>query len=448
MIWVNKEYKTMKIKKKKRLNIILFLLIPIVFSLIFALYYFLTDDEYHNYTRTLRILPSVQEDKDSFKVDIKVSNYNDKTGRLNILLINNKEIPLSLPSRKLKAESNIVEGNYTLSLYFKKYPLLFNNEKYLSGWKLEKKSVQEETIGKEDYVTGLKGLISLHPIREAYHCSYHILGNEIKEWECMTDLEQLNYQYLKSIYLIFQLSERLNDSELAGYVEEEIKYLNNNIEKYLTDNYNFPQAYILKLVDIGLDAKYLDLVDINSFQEFGEIPDSEIKLENRLEQNQTSLEPTNPYNYVIISQYADNAKIFKEYEQYKDLIFFHNQGMIAVYNSSNFIFSGLCTIGYQQDNEELFSKLKSKLEEMISTNEFDKLLIRNIPELIRCKDYAVSQNSDIRGFDELVEKAVIDSTDTNKSGSFIVGLIESEVSFSGYKVIFSLIDNLMFILDE
>jgi hypothetical protein len=150
--------------------------------------------------------------------------------------------------------------------------------------------------------------------------------------------------------------------------------------------------------------------------------------------------------YLLVSQFASNALIYDEYEEYTDLYEYNRYRMIEEYMNSDYVLNGLCSIAYATKDEELFSEIKPELEDVIS-NSKNALVLNNLVEMYRCKLLGKNIGQEIEGLNEAINNFVQNSTITNESGSYIVNISRGETENVQF-IKFRLIDNLMYLLYE
>ena len=274
-------------------------------------------------------------------------------------------------------------------------------------------------------------MLSLEYLEDSFICNYDTA---------------LDNEYLQSIYLTYLLGRSLNDQELVDSALEEIKYLNQNIEQILAKEISSPEAYLLKLVDIGLDQRYLKIIE--NFQ----IPEYHPADLNISEKEDLLTRQDDLYfrQYLKVLQLTENAYIFREYGLQELADYFLNEA-IQSYNSLGFGIYSLCNIGYVTHDRELFDYVKEDLEKILGNRE--NYLIQNSPlELKKCNMYAGVMNSEISNIKEGMSYALWMSTFTKDNSSFItdssyVCMGDSDVCDT-IQLNYRLLDNLKYVLYE
>ncbi len=349
---------------------------------------------------------------------------------------------LKVPCTKIVKNEFNSSGIYKIDITFKKYNLFPGK-----GYTIDEMQIisNNQTISSpvySEYFNGVKHMLSQYSIQENVGC---ITGGVTRDkiiWGC-NDSKDLTEEYLQLTYLTYQVAKKYDDKELYEYVNREIEYINNNYSKEdLRVEYK-PNAYLLKLVEIGLDESFTegyDAFDADSlqFMDFAEIKLNKDFTNLSLESESFSIE------YRDIVQYSNNSKLFDEIGMDKGYSKSHQNMMIETYNESDLLLNGLCTIAYTTENEEIYKFLKPKIEEVIK-NEIDTAITRNFVELNNC--FLASQlfNSPIESLEDTVKELIRHTTVTNESGAFIVSSVsleDSELKLMSYQ----LRDNLIYLL--
>jgi hypothetical protein len=438
------EQKTKTSNKNFVKILIISLLTMFVIGGLYSIYYFLlAKDEYSIYFNGRFTTHTMAQEGDFTSIELYVDDYDNQTCELTFSNLSIKET-LQLPCKKLLEENYDGEGYYTLYLSFNTYPLLPDMRQYLKNWKLLKADNSrsyDRNTSKESYIQGIKSLLGSKTILETHSCLLLSQNSEIGSWSCNSGTE-ISAEYLQAIYLLHQLGKQLEDEDILLSVKDEIAFLNSN---YSTTEITFgetPSAYLLVLAQLGLNQEFLEGIESFNLMDLDpislEIPEKEPLLitEDEVFSNE----------YLLISQFASNALIYDEYEEYTDLYEYNRYRMIEEYMNSDYVLNGLCSIAYATEDEELFSEIKPELEDVIS-NSKNALVLNNLVEMYRCKLLGKNIGQEIEGLNEAINNFVQNSTITNESGSYIVNISRGETENVQF-IKFRLIDNLMYLLYE
>ncbi|KKP43173.1 MAG: hypothetical protein UR32_C0003G0019 [candidate division WS6 bacterium GW2011_GWE2_33_157] len=430
----------------KRKNIfILSIVILLSILLGYILYYiFLLEDEQLKYEELLNEA-NVNTENTSNSATIYVKEFDSNSCNISYCVNNKCGLKLYLPCDKLDKNEYSKEGLYKISLGFEKSEIFVFRDKVLDSWSIYKPDIKEEKYEKSFYINGVKELLNNFPIRQGFACLISLKTDEPENWICNSDFS-ITYDYLKSIYLTYELGKKLNDNEMLNSVNEEIMYLNSNSEELIKAEYNFPEAYILKLIDIGLSEEYLKI--ISDF----EIPEYRVQT--------LTIHDSLPYlpnegeilskRYVDILRYSDYHTVFNEYGMEELSSYYYNES-VRRYNSSEYVVNGLCTIGYSTSNPDIYKYVKDELEFIISSNG-DDLILENITELFKCSLLSDKMESTINGLSNEIESLVKRSTISIDNNAYIVNTttacVNEEKVCNHVIRNFRLVDNLMYILYE
>ena len=427
----------------KRKTVLILMVIVFVPFLFYLLNYLLVlEDQYSKYLINTTSAGNLEKRKDKLLLTIDVYEFDLKSCVISYYLYNDSGNEISLPCNKLMSNGYEGPGKYSIDIDFGRFPLYPDSflgislKKDLKGWnisKLEKNNASDLSIR---YIQGVKNILSIYSFRDAISCVVRSKGVMPESWLCNTGQFFTN-DYLKSIFLAYDLSEKIGDTQLGGYVGEEIKYLNQNKKEILKETHIYPQAYILKLVDIGLDKEYLQIIEnfeIPTYEEVGVLNIPDIKSSSRYQSQNTE--------YLDILRYSDFVKIFAEYE-YEDLRDYFLNELKSIYNSSDLGLNGLCSIGLSTQDEEIFGYLRSALNDKV-----DVLDYVDSRELINCSLYSKQMNSDIEGLNEIIDRVLERGSIEIEENLYLVDFQEINSEESLVLVNYKLLDNLMYILYE
>lgn len=430
----------------KRKSILILPLILVPLTIYFLFYLFFVKDEYTTLLTSLPNLVSVERDSYGFNLTLDIDHFDKESCVISYnLYFGNQEI-LKLPCEKLGNEGFSSKGKYLVKVKFgnsKFYPEKFfgkNLKKQLTEWGIYKiEETKSENISQQ-LLEGIKDILKRHSFRVGLLCLVNSKTSHPTSWVCNSG-EYFSNNYLKSIYLASVLAQKKNDVELKSLVDKEIEFLNLNAEKIFKQEFSFPEAYIIKLVEIGLDKRYLETIDNFSIPVTIE--------ENQL--NQVNYETVlsrgfsnSGRDYLNIVRYSDYVKIFSEYD-YITLKNYYLNELINIYNRSNSGIIGLCSIGYATDNKEFASTVNEQLlKESIESS-------KGVGEYLVCMQYLKQIGSTNTKTWEKLKKIVSNSTITIEEKLY---LVETNISnyddksgnINAYTTQFNLLDNLMNIL--
>lgn len=434
--------------RKKTILIISIFLIPLTLYILF--YIFFVKDEYTSFLTSIPNLVSIERDNYDLNLTLEINDVVLKKCVYSIgysMYFGNQEI-LYLPCNKLLENNYSSEGNYLVNVKFgrsKYYPekiLGKNLKKELTGWGIYKIEEEKTELLSIQYVEGIKEVLSKHSFRAGLICLVNSTTSKPASWICNSG-DYFSNNYLKSIYLASELAKKYNDLELKSLVNKEIEYLNLNAEKILKQEFSFSEAYILKLVDIGLDKSYLKIIE--DFDIPAIIQENQLNMVN--DKAVLSREfSNNGRDYLNIIRYSDYVKIFSEYN-YVELKNYYLNELINIYNKSNSGIIGLCAIGYATDNIEYASRVN---EQLLKERKESSM---GVSEYLVCMQYLKQIGSTNTKIWEQLKEIVSNSTITIEEKLY---LVETDISIyddkssniNAYITQFNLLDNLTYILYE
>lgn len=434
---------------KNKIKIIIGILVPLLLISAFLLgSFFLIKDEYSDYLRKSGAILFSEKKGKEILLEVDVNNFDKTKCEFSYCVVNTCGNYLKLPCDKLEENKYEGEGKYRIKLNFDSYPYNPFTHKFLKSWEISRIPTEESPFERERYIEGIKSILKVYNFRQGYTCALTSKTLSLEEWFCNNE-NFFSNDYLKTISLAYDLSERLGDEELHSYVQKEIEYLNNNVDKILSEEIEYPEAYILKLVEIGLSSEYLTLID--DFQ----IPtyEREVLEDHDYKPQLSKEEELFPEFYTSILRYSDYSKLYKEFGKEKLSNYYTNE-LIIKYNRSPFVLYGLCTVGETISDAEIYKYIRTELSEVIAKKE-DNLILNNLTELLSCNLYAEGMNSEITGLNEEIRELVNRSTLEINGIPYIVNssLIEMEGAEGKekiQKIIFNyrMLDNLIYVLYE
>jgi hypothetical protein len=362
-----------------------------------------------------------------------------------------------MPCGKLRSMNYSGPGEYSISLEFEPSGGIFSPDKRpLKSWKLE--TIREN---EEDLVFGDSFLRTLMRegfyMWEVYSIPVSIFDDSLRFRSFYEDVS-LNYDYTKALYLLGKSSQTEEGFLSKQIFEREVEYLNSNKEEIIKKNSHisyeggkvqyimYPEAYILELVELGLDKDYLLLLedflvpDYNNFTFSFDFNKEPLLL---TESEVYSVE------YLDLIRYSDYYWIFKEHGR-EELADYSHSKMVEIYNNSGFVAYGLCSLGYSDNTLFGSEELKKKLEVIFSTDK-KELVEGNIYELLMCDMYAKKNELNIEGLDNAISEALrLQMIEVDNSYFIVRGLSSKGTDLETPSAIikYNFIDNLMYLLYE
>jgi hypothetical protein len=362
--------------------------------LTYSFYYFVFLN--NQYKRLLDVQRTLGEGS---SYELIISGFEKDQCQITYCVFNNCDNVVSLPCSKLQGNEFKGSGNYRLELDTGRHVLYpWGNKEIIKSWEIVATNSSQQERHLDSYISSLKGMLSHYYLWEIY--SIPISDSNLNLNNLYT-LEQVNldFDYTKSLYLLSLLSNQYEDQKLQNIWQEELSYLNKNIEDILDYQQNniFPSAYLLKLVDLGLDEKYLTLLE--NFEVFDYGAKEVINYENSREPLLLNKELYSS-DYRDMMHYSDNYKIFLEYG-YDNLSGYSYYQAISAYNSSKYSVYGICSIQNSMEGLMASPKLQAKLEKTF-TNSVLNLIEGNIYELLMCKKFATQESIEIKGLESSI----------------------------------------------
>jgi hypothetical protein len=428
--------------RKKRVYIVVVVTVVLLLLAYFGYYFLFLKEEGQNWKSSNDI-----DLDDSNSVELVITDV--KENEIKYCVVNDCTYTLLIPPTATIEMKNFDGlGEYQITFNFSKYPLYpWSKYTYLKSWSIEKVENEQTNFTVDSYLESVKQLFKNYYIWEIYSLpTTPTLSREDASF--IHENPVLDWDYTKSLYLIYQISQSSSDEELQQVFEKEITYLNDNAEKIIEnyEDYSVPSAHLLKLIDQGLSIHYLSLIDN------AEIPQYSKEVLEQIVNDKIGrpIESGNPYSldYKRMIRYVDDYKIFNEYGE-TDLADFSYNQMIVLFNSMESL-NGVCTLAYSTEGLIDSNELKDKLEGVFN-NETTELIEGGIYELAMCKKYVKVNNMEIKDLDQAIHNALNMSTSKVEEYFFImrgVSTLEDNVEELPTIKSFSLLDNLMYIWSE
>lgn len=372
-----------------------------------------------------------------------INEFGNKNCEIKYCIYTACENSISLPCDRIGLNEYDKAGFYKINLNFSYYNILPIGKKYLKDWEIV--TIDPPLLfSKESYISGVKKIISEHLIRNGYSCNL-LLDDGPLEFYCGREFSFDN-DYLQSIYLTHVLGNKLGDKELIDFALQEISYLNTNKEEILASDIKYPEAYILKLLELGLDEEYLQVID--NFQ----IPEYEIQ---ELDFKETiPLLPIEEELYLRkdlrLFLYSDYSMILEEFNRIELANYYKNE-LIRYYNALQYGSYPLCTMGKTSSDDKVYTYVKDSLEKAI-IEENDILLLNSVKELLTCKEYLDVKDAEVINLKFAFEDALRKSTLNIAGDSYIIDTsyvcINDSTECNDINLDYNLVTNLRFILYE
>jgi hypothetical protein len=426
---------------KRKTSIILFLTVIVIFLSGIYFYYqnnFL-EDEYRSYSSQL-VNSGYREFENSNSVILNIESYDKSNCELQYCILNDCNNKLVLPCSKEQSNEFTEEGTYELLISFRRYPLFpFSKVQTLKKWSIEEVPENNTEISSQNFLNSIKNILEEHYIWKAISIVVNDKNSGPQSWIFNSDFS-ISYDYFKSIYLLNDIANRLDDDELKRFVSKEIEYINQNKGELLNKRYNHAEAYIVKLIEIGLEEDFLKLYDNFNYLDTRDVV-FEPNYSNILAEN----EDLDIVNYSNLVKYVDYKNIFSK-EGYEDLSNYYNYLAIDSYNSSNLGIYGLCSLinlGFEGvDNEELIKKLNEEYSKDDSVFSF------NISDSIQCKKFISAISPSEENLLERISLLIDRSTLTIDDSSYIIDKSTINITDTDEKYVFltyNLLNNLLYI---
>jgi hypothetical protein len=430
-------------KRKTVITLVAVLVILLLGGLYFFYQNNILEDEALNYERYFVNL-GLQEFRDENSIEsINITNFNTENCTIDYCILNNCNNAITLPCSKEQGNEFEGGGFYKVNLNFSNYLLFpFSGKEKLVSWAITKNSADLGSLDAESYLLGIKEILKDHYVWETLSVYVNDKTKEPDSWVYNSDFK-LSHRYLKSIYLLNELSIKHEDSELEGFVTREIDYINSKKEELISKQYPYPFSYILELIDLGLDNDFVELYNQNSY-----LRTNEIEFNPNYEINSTIgsvQELEGPFNQLIF--FAENSVIFNKFG-YEDLSNYFYYKMVELYNSYDFGVLGLCSVsnlGFEEVDKKL---LLDNLEELYSD---ESRIKSNIYEIAQCNSFIQNEDSDTGVLADSINEVIINSTVKIREASYfldIYSVLEEDDLLEGIIIKYKLLPNLIYLNEK
>ncbi len=435
----------MEKKKQKTIRIVISSILLISIGYV-SIYWFLLKDEYTKYLFQIVSLENIQEPNTKISTRIKIYKYENETCKITYYILNNDYKNITFPCDKLKKNDYTNEGQYKINIYFDSYPLYpgsflgMNLRKRLDSWEIIKSEESSPMNSSSEYIKGIKEVIEQKTFMESLSCLIPSNSFSLEKWICNKG-DYLTNDYLQSLYLSYELGLELNDEDFKRYVVDEINYLNSNMQAILEGVHIYPEANILKLVNIGLNKEFLDIIDRNNIPKESGIFEN-IKLEFNHCFGEENISNT---DILSLEKSLEYAKIFKEFN-YTQLSNYYLNELYRINTEVSPNFTALCYIGSATRDVEIANYVSDCINE-----EKNRLGIESLSfeELYTCSQFLGEMNLDIRKIGGYLFDKVQKATITYKGNSFFVDrsssiFVEGKTS-PEFPLNFKILNNLKYI---
>lgn len=428
--------------KKKTILIILVSILLLLISLYFLNYFLLIEDEQSKFEISN---PDILLDNNS--VVLSVSNFDTSTCTITSCELNNCEKSFQLPCEIMSINEFQGLATYKVQLNFEKYLLYpWSNKRKFKSWSIEASQSSIQEISYANYLQGLKSILKDSYVWEVLSIplskNTQNLDNILKQ-----ESVKLDWEYAKDLDLLYELSQQLGDSELRKVFDREIDYLNDNSQTVIEiTNLEIPNPYIPKLVEKGLDSKYLSL---NSNYEIPQY----FKETLNINATYKSIHMANDGDlysseYIDLINWSDLYKKFRESGNTK-LANYSESQMFNIYTNTEYVLYGLCSVVNASPESVSLDELKTMLEQVFS-NDQSELIEINIYELMMCKEIFNNSDQKIVEVDDVVSRLLSNISLSINDNLFIVrGLPITSDQEEGPNLIvnYNMLDNLVFLVN-
>lgn len=397
-----------------------------------------------------RISSELNMDVYSSSQELYISEFKEESCHFNYCSLNNCGNVAHFPCERLKGRY-VGKGFYNIRFYLENYLLYpFGKKKKIVSWKLERIDAVElsgiEKTNIEEYVNNLKKFLENNYLWEIYSIPISESNFSCDDLFLLQNVK-LDFEYTKSLILLQKLSEKKGDAQLKTYFEREILYLNNNMDLVLSENrsLDYPEAYILKLIDYGLNDKYLSLIQNFDFSvDESSVIEYDINLEGGTLLGYSGQTYTREYEDLI--RYADYYRVFDEYG-YKGLSEYSFKTMLTLYDSLEYGSPGLCSLVYNTGDSYMDEDILNKLEELFANDKLE-LFETNIYELLMCKSLMKREGHEHDNLNSVIRELVKNVTYEAGDTKFLVrGEVAGEDNKGQFAIIvYNSLNNLMYIL--
>lgn len=449
-----------KARKLLKIQIVFFLLLLLTLGAYYIYERFFLKDEYFKIAESRVLFEADVADSRLGEyvltsIPIHFVNFNESDCRLNYCFLSSCTHIFDMGCATFQGVYD-GPGYYRLRVEFQdRERKLLYNKKILKNWQLE--WVDKEDLSADKYLQSFKDLLSEEYLWRISSVPIPPTSLSMGDW-FKNEKIFLNNNYLKSLSLLPELAEVLVDEELMLIFDREVEYLNLNKVEIIEENNHilhegtqfkyirYPEAYILKLVDLGLDEDYLLLVDNFDIPEY-----SESVLQLNLDKEPLLLAEGAVYSeeYLNLVRYSDYLREFREYKK-DELADYTRNKMIEAYEDSGFIINGLCSLAYSDQSIIAPMEMKKQLEQVLLNDRWE-LVEGNLYELLMCNLYARNNGLKIGALEGAIQEAL--ELNTMKVGDSLL-IVRSHSAGGQDEVtnlevpIYSLLDNILYLLYE
>jgi hypothetical protein len=406
--------------RKKRVYTIVAVSIFLLATFYFLYYIFLLDDERKEILTTL--------DADNSSIEIYIANVNSEKRFIQYCHFNNCNKYVSLQFGNMKENDFNGLGKYRLEFEFSKFPMYsWGKKEKVQSWRIKEVEDNVEDVKIEDYLEPLEVILTNNYLWEVYITN---ISPTTKNFNDVNKLSPviLNWEYTKSLYMLHELGDKLENQKIQKFFDREIVYLNDNFTEVINNNnlekMGFPQAYILELIDLGLSDKYLSLIEEYVVEDFFE---ESIDLANDSKKELLIGEEYYSDDYRSVIQYADYYKIFSEHG-YTELAKYSYNQMVNVYNMSPYRSYGLCSVFDSAIDDAILREQMLDILEPVLANDQNELIEGNLYELLKCQRVVEKENRDVEKIDSAISRLVSMMSMDIEEGSILVREIQDVTS--------------------
>jgi hypothetical protein len=427
--------------RKKRIYMIVAISIFLLATFYFLYYIFLLDDEKEEILTAL--------DAANFSVEVYIADVNSEEGFIQYCHFNNCNKYVSLQFGNMKENDFNGLDKYRLEFEFSKFPMYsWGKKEQLQSWRIKEVGDNVEDVKIEDYLEPLEVILTNNYLWEVYITNIFPTTKNFNNVHKLTPVV-LSWEYTKSLYLLHELGDKLDNQKIQSFFDREIAYLNDNFTEIIDNNnlekMGFPQAYILELIDLGLSDKYLSLIKEYEVKESFE---ESIDLANDTKKKLLIGEEYYSDDYRSVVRYADYYKIFSEHG-YTELAKYSYNLMVNVYNMSPYRSYGLCSVFDSAIDDAILREQMLDILELVLTNDQTELIEGNLYELLKCQRVIEGENSDMKEIDNAISRLISMMSMDIEEGSILVREIQginTEGEESSVMNTFHILDLLMYLL--
>jgi hypothetical protein len=426
---------------KKRIYMIVAISIFLLAAFYFLYYIFLLNDEKEEILTTLGT--------DNSSIEIYIANIDSEKESIQYCHFNNCNKYVYLQFEDMEESDFNGLGRYGLEFEFSKFPMYsWGKKEKLQSWSIKDVEDSVKDVKLEEYLGPLEAILTNNYLWQVYITNIFPTTKNFNDVNKLSPVV-LSWEYTKSLYLLHELGDKLENQKIQKFFDREIAYLNDNSTEIIDNNnlerMGFPQAYILELVDLGLSDKYLSLIEEYEVKESFEEPTD---LTNNTKEELLIGEEYYSDDYRNIIQYAEYYKIFSEHG-YTELARYSYDQMVNIYNMSPYKSYGLCSIfDSAMDDVVLREQMLDILEPVLSNNQTE-LIEGNLYELLKCRKVIEKENRDVERIDNAISRLISMMSMDIKEGSILVREIQ-DVDLEGEELsvmnTYHILDLLMYLL--